>query len=96
MDTNSPDQPGDYSPSLHENAEISTASASDGIPVIAVDVQAPPTAGITTFVGNDNIGAGALLADEAIKHILQHAGGTVVVGIDTPRRADSYLPLSRH
>src|ERR1700730_510098 len=27
MDTKSPDQPGDYSPSLHENAEISTASA---------------------------------------------------------------------
>lgn len=55
-----------------------------GIPVIAVDVEAPPTTGITTFIGNDNVGAGALLADEAIKRLPQNASGSVVVGIDTP------------
>jgi ABC-type sugar transport system substrate-binding protein len=61
-----------------------TQAISAGIPVISVDVEAPPSTGVTTFVGNDNIGAGALLADEAIKHMPQNASGIVVVGIDTP------------
>jgi ABC-type sugar transport system substrate-binding protein len=61
-----------------------TLAVSQGIPVIAVDVEAPASTGITTYVGNDNVGAGAMLADEAIKHIPQNAKGTVIVGIDTP------------
>jgi len=55
-----------------------------GIPVIAVDTIADPSTGITTYVGNDNIVAGGLLADEAIKHLPANASGTVIVGIDTP------------
>jgi ribose transport system substrate-binding protein len=55
-----------------------------GIPVIAVDTIADPSTGITTYVGNDNVAAGALLADEAAKHLPANASGTVIVGIDTP------------
>lgn len=61
-----------------------TQAIKDGIPVIAVDVQAPASTGITTFVGNDNVAAGALLADEAIRRLPANASGTVIVGIDTP------------
>src|SRR6185312_9856947 len=69
-------------PDLFVRPEAQAVQA--GIPVIAVDVEAPPTAGITTFVGNDNVQAGALLADEAIKHLPANTTGTVIVGIDTP------------
>ncbi|HET8845485.1 MAG TPA: sugar ABC transporter substrate-binding protein [Ktedonobacteraceae bacterium] len=55
-----------------------------GIPIIAVDTIAPPETNITTYVGNDNIAAGALLADEAINQLPANAKGTVIVGIDTP------------
>lgn len=55
-----------------------------GIPVIAVDVTPAPGTGITTYVGNDNIAAGALLADEAINQLPASAKGSVVIGIDTP------------
>ncbi|HLI89844.1 MAG TPA: substrate-binding domain-containing protein [Ktedonobacteraceae bacterium] len=55
-----------------------------GIPVIAVDTIADPSTGITTYVGNDNLAAGALLADEAMKHLPANASGQVIVGIDTP------------
>jgi ribose transport system substrate-binding protein len=61
-----------------------TQAVQQGIPVIAVDVEAPPSTGITTFVGNDNVQAGALLAGEAIKRLPAHAAGSVIVGIDTP------------
>ncbi len=61
-----------------------TQAVQEGIPVIAVDVEAPASTGITTFVGNDNVQAGALLADEAIKRLPANSSGTVIVGIDTP------------
>lgn len=61
-----------------------TQAIQEGIPVIAVDVEAPASTGITTFVGNDNVQAGALLADEAIRRLPANASGTVIVGIDTP------------
>lgn len=61
-----------------------TQAVQAGIPVIAVDVEAPASTGITTFVGNDNIQAGGLLADEAIRRLPANASGTVIVGIDTP------------
>jgi ribose transport system substrate-binding protein len=69
-------------PALFVRPEAQAVSA--GTPIIAVDTIAPPEANITTYVGNDNLAAGALLADEAIKHIPQNAAGTVIVGIDTP------------
>src|SRR5579859_119426 len=55
---------------------------SSGIPVIAVDAAEPPAANITTYVGNDNLTAGAELADEAIKRLPAGAKGSVVLGID--------------
>lgn len=61
-----------------------TQAIQAGIPVIAVDVEAPASTGITTFVGNDNVQAGGLLADQAVKQLPANATGTVIVGIDTP------------
>lgn len=55
-----------------------------GIPVIAVDTVPSAGSKVTTYVGNDNIAAGALLADEAINQIPSTAKGSVVIGIDTP------------
>ncbi len=69
-------------PNLFVRPETQAVQA--GIPVIAVDTIADPSTGITTYVGNDNLAAGALLADEAIKHLPANASGTVIVGIDTP------------
>ena len=69
-------------PNLFVRPEAQAVKA--GIPVIAVDTIADPSTGITTYVGNDNVEAGALLADEAIKHLPANASGTVIVGIDTP------------
>lgn len=59
-------------------------AVSKGIPVIAVDTVPSAGANVTTYVGNDNIAAGALLADEAINQLPSTAKGSVVVGIDTP------------
>lgn len=69
-------------PNLFVRPEAQAIKA--GIPVIAVDTIADPSTGITTYVGNDNVAAGALLADEAIKRLPANASGTVIVGIDTP------------
>jgi ribose transport system substrate-binding protein len=51
-----------------------------GIPVVAVDTIGLPGSGVTTYVGNDNVAAGALLADEAIRLIPANAKGSVVIG----------------
>ncbi|HXR65928.1 MAG TPA: substrate-binding domain-containing protein [Ktedonobacteraceae bacterium] len=69
-------------PNLFVRPEAQAVQA--GIPVIAVDTIADPSTGITTYVGNDNVSAGALLVDEAVKHLPANASGTVIVGIDTP------------
>lgn len=69
-------------PDLFVPAEAKAVSA--GIPLIAVDTMALPVAHITTYVGNDNIVAGALLADATIQRIPPNAQGSVVIGIDTP------------
>lgn len=69
-------------PNLFVRPESDAVKA--GIPVVAVDTIADPSTGITTYVGNDNVAAGALLADEAAKHLPANASGTVIVGIDTP------------
>jgi ABC-type sugar transport system substrate-binding protein len=56
------------------------------IPVVAVDTTPLPDAHITTYVGNDNLAAGGMLADAAIEQ-LKAAGtttGKVVVGNTIP------------
>jgi ABC-type sugar transport system substrate-binding protein len=53
-----------------------------GIPLIAVDTPPPPASHITSYIGNDNIAAGKLLADAAIKFIPTNAEGHVLIGID--------------
>jgi ABC-type sugar transport system substrate-binding protein len=55
-----------------------------GIPIIAVDNIAPPAAHVTTYIGNDNLSAGTLLASAAIEHIPTTARGNLLIGIDTP------------
>jgi ABC-type sugar transport system substrate-binding protein len=57
---------------------------SKNIPVIAVDTTPLPGAKITTYIGNDNIAAGAMLASAAINLIPKNAIGSVAIGIDTP------------
>ena len=57
---------------------------SQGIPIIAVDTVPPAASHITTYVGNDNLVAGKMLADAAIKLIPTSAEGSVLIGIDTP------------
>jgi ribose transport system substrate-binding protein len=71
-------------PDLLVRAEARAVDA--GIPVIAVDTPPLPGSGITTYIGNDNVAAGEMLAQEAIKR-LQTAGtttGTVVVASPIP------------
>ncbi|GAB3347169.1 hypothetical protein GCM10027300_07680 [Modestobacter lapidis] len=60
-------------PDLLTRAEARAVDA--GIPVIAVDTPPLPGSGITTYIGNDNIAAGEMLADEAIR-ILGEQGTT--------------------
>lgn len=69
-------------PDLFVRPEANAVNA--GIPVIAVDTTTPPTANITTYVGNDNIAAGVVLADETIKRLPKNAKGSVVIGNPVP------------
>jgi ribose transport system substrate-binding protein len=55
-----------------------------GVPVLAADNMIPAGSGVTTYVGNDNGAAGALLADAALKQIPAGATGPVVLGVPTP------------
>jgi ABC-type sugar transport system substrate-binding protein len=69
-------------PDLFVRPEASAVS--QGIPLIAVDTVPSPGANVTTYIGNDNIGAGVMLADAAISRLPKNAKGSVIVGIDTP------------
>lgn len=69
-------------PNLFARPEADAVKA--GIPVIAVDTTPAPGANITTYVGNDNIAAGTMLAQAAVERLPKTAKGSVVVGIDTP------------
>jgi ABC-type sugar transport system substrate-binding protein len=51
------------------------AAVAQGIPVISVDVPPLPGSDVTSYIGNDNIAAGAMLAEEAIRR-LEEAGAT--------------------
>jgi len=69
-------------PHLFVRPEASAVSA--GIPIIAVDTVPLPDANVTTYIGNDNLAAGAMLASAAIERLPKGAKGSVVIGIDTP------------
>ena len=60
-------------PDLLTRAEARAVDA--GIPVIAVDTPPLPGSGITSYIGNDNVAAGAMLADAAVAK-LNEAGTT--------------------
>jgi ribose transport system substrate-binding protein len=51
------------------------AAVEQDIPVVAVDVPPLPGSNVTSYIGNDNVAAGAMLAEEAIRR-LQEAGTT--------------------
>jgi ABC-type sugar transport system substrate-binding protein len=70
------------SPELFTHAEAEAVHA--GIPIIAVDNAASLGAGITTYIGNDNVAAGVMLAQAAIEHLPGDARGSVVIGIPIP------------
>lgn len=70
------------SPDLFARPEAGAVRS--GIPIIAVDNIAPPSAHITTYVGNDNVAAGAMLADAAIERLAGDASGSVIIGIPIP------------
>jgi ABC-type sugar transport system substrate-binding protein len=58
-----------------------------GLPVLAVDTAPPPDTRITSYVGNDNLGAGSLLAQAAIDAMgpAEASGsGSVVIGTTVP------------
>ncbi|SFL73185.1 sugar ABC transporter substrate-binding protein [Geodermatophilus ruber] len=57
-----------------------------GIPVMSVDTPPLPGSNVTSYIGNDNVAAGAMLAEEAIRR-LQEAGtveGSAVVASPIP------------
>jgi ribose transport system substrate-binding protein len=59
-------------------------AAADGIPIIAVDNQPPPSSNITLFVGNDNYQLGQMLADEIVAQVPASAKGKIVLGNNSP------------
>jgi ribose transport system substrate-binding protein len=69
-------------PDLFAHLEANAISA--GIPVIAVDTVPPAAAKIETYIGNDNITAGVLLADAAIERLPDVARGSLVIGNPVP------------
>jgi ABC-type sugar transport system substrate-binding protein len=69
-------------PDLFVRPEADAVQA--GIPVIAVDTVAPASAHITTYIGNDNVAAGAMLAEAAVERLPPTAKGSVIIGNDVP------------
>ncbi len=69
-------------PNLFVGPEANAVSR--GIPVIAVDTVPLQGSNITTYVGNDNIGAGVLLAEAAIERIPLNATGNILLGNPLP------------
>lgn len=55
-----------------------------GLPVVAVDTVPPADAKITTYVGNDNLAAGSMLAQAAIAALGTGTTGSVVIGNTVP------------
>jgi ribose transport system substrate-binding protein len=58
--------------------------AKKDIPLVAVDTVPLDGSNVNTYVGNDNVGIGRMLAEEAIRLLGPDASGTVVVGTTVP------------
>ena len=58
--------------------------AKKDIPLVAVDTVPLDGSNVNTYVGNDNVGIGRMLAEEAIRLLGPNASGTVVVGTTVP------------
>lgn len=65
-------------------AEPLATAITDGVPVIAVDSPALPSAGVQLFVGNDSYELGRLLARKVITQLPSNATGKVVLGTSSP------------
>lgn len=63
--------------------QVEAGAVRQGIPLIAVDTVPLPGSNIGSYVGNDNISAGGMLADAAIKLIPTNVQGNVLIGQDT-------------
>jgi ABC-type sugar transport system substrate-binding protein len=59
-------------------------AAARGIPQVSVDTPPPPRSGVETFVGNDNVEVGAVLAKAMLDRIPANATGEVVLGNPIP------------
>jgi ABC-type sugar transport system substrate-binding protein len=55
-----------------------------GIPQVSVDTPPPPGSGVETFVGNDNVEVGAVLATAMLERIPENATGEIVLGNPIP------------
>src|SRR3954469_18265792 len=55
-----------------------------GIPQVSVDTPPPPGSNVTTFVGNDNVQVGRVLANAILEKIPVDAKGEVVLGNPIP------------
>ncbi|MEV0900416.1 sugar ABC transporter substrate-binding protein [Actinoplanes sp. NPDC049802] len=55
-----------------------------GVPVVAVDSPALPSAGVKLFIGNDSYALGRLLAREVIRRLPADATGKIVLGTSAP------------
>jgi ABC-type sugar transport system substrate-binding protein len=59
-------------------------AAARGIPQVSVDTPPPPGSNVGTFVGNDNVEVGKVLADAIVAKIPADAKGEVVLGNPIP------------
>jgi ribose transport system substrate-binding protein len=65
------------------SGQLATA-AKGGLPVVAVDVKPAVTAGLKTFISNDNRLLGQQIAEEVVKRLPPGSTGTVLVGSTRP------------
>jgi ribose transport system substrate-binding protein len=65
-------------------AEPMAAAIAEGVPIIAVDSPALPSAGVELFIGNDSYELGRLLARKVITQLPTNATGKVVLGTASP------------
>jgi ribose transport system substrate-binding protein len=59
-------------------------AAARGIPQVSVDTPPPPGSNVTTFVGNDNVQVGMVLANAILERIPAGARGEIVLGNPIP------------
>jgi ribose transport system substrate-binding protein len=59
-------------------------AVAQGIPQVSVDTPPPKGSNVTTFVGNDNVELGAMLATQMLEKIPENATGELVIGNPIP------------